>query len=36
MDQPKHPLSEVLKDGFAWMVIFLIVFVFICKWATGA
>jgi hypothetical protein len=33
---PPPPLSETLKDGFAWSVFFLIGFFLFCKWFSGA
>ena len=34
--RPPPPPSEVLKDGFAWAVIFLIAGALVCKWVSGA
>lgn len=32
----KNDLTETLKNGFAWTVIFFVGFLYVCKWSTGS
>lgn len=32
----RHSISDTVKNGFAWMVIFTVLFFLFCKWISGA